>query len=370
MTESLKKLVKEDFNYELPDKQVAHYPLEDRSQSKLLIYKENENIRNSHVAQIADEFPHGALFIVNDTRVLPSRLYGQTEHGGKVELFLIENIPGLKKAKWKAIGRPMKKFKVGTTLYFSEGISATIVDKKDGSPPTVEVEFNCERDELFGWMEKEGYIPLPPYIKRAKEQKAVESDDKEKYQTVYAKVNGSVAAPTAGLHFTDEVIESMKEANIEFAPVTLHVGAGTFLPVKNNDIDSHHMHSEHYYITEETISKIEKANRENIPVICVGTTSFRAVQSFAKLTKDKNWKEYTNKWIATNLFIYPENEDFRYKPWGVNGLMTNFHQPESTLIMLISALVGYKNMKKIYSHAIDSDYRFFSYGDSSLLWLD
>ena len=314
MTESLKKLVKEDFHYDLPDRQVAHHPLDDRSRSKLLIYKENEVIRDSHVSDISKEFPNGALFIVNDTRVLPSRLYGQTEHGGKVELFLIENIPGLEKAKWKAIGRPMKKFKVGTTLYFSEGISATILNKKDGSPPTVEVEFNCEKDELFAWMEQEGYIPLPPYIKREKEQKAIESDDKEKYQTVYAKVNGSVAAPTAGLHFTDDVIASMKEAKIEFAPVTLHVGAGTFLPVKSNDIDSHHMHSEHYYMTDETIDKIESANRENIPVICVGTTSFRAVQSFAKLTKDKNWKEFTNKWTATNLFIYPENEKYRFKP--------------------------------------------------------
>ena len=198
----------------------------------------------------------------------------------------------------------------------------------------------------------------------------VESEDKEKYQTVYAKVNGSVAAPTAGLHFTDEVIKSMQSADIDFAPVTLHVGAGTFLPVKDSNIDNHHMHSEHYYVCDDTIEKIKRANEKNVPVICVGTTSFRAIQSFAKLTKGQNFEEFTNKWIATDLFIYPETEDYRFKPWGVNGIMTNFHQPESTLIMLISSLVGYRNMQKIYTHAIKNEYRFYSYGDSSLLWFD
>ena len=370
MTKSETRLTKEDFKFELPESQIAHYPLEDRSKSKLLVYQENQQIKNSCVADIADEFPNGALFIVNDTRVLPSRLYGKTEHGGKIELFLIENIPCNGMAKWKAIGRPMKKLKVGSQIYFTQGICGKITDKVDGSPPTVEVEFNCQSDDLFIWLENEGYIPLPPYIKRKTELKAVESEDKEKYQTVYAKVNGSVAAPTAGLHFTDEVIKSMQSADIDFAPVTLHVGAGTFLPVKDSNIDNHHMHSEHYYVCDDTIEKIKLANEKNVPVICVGTTSFRAIQSFAKLTKGQNFKDFTNKWIATDLFIYPETEDYRFKPWGVNGIMTNFHQPESTLIMLISSLVGYRNMQKIYTHAIKNEYRFYSYGDSSLLWFD
>ena len=370
MTTNETRLTKEDFNYDLPDECVAHYPLKDRSQSKLLVYKNSEAIKDSKVMDLYKEFPNGALFIINDTRVLPSRLFGKTEHGGKVELFLIENLPNFSKATWKAIGKPMKKFKVGTTLYFSNDITATIKEKQDGSPPTVVVEFNCSRDELFCWMENEGYIPLPPYIKRDSQEKAIDSDDKDTYQTVYAKINGSVAAPTAGLHFTDEVMKKMKDNNIEFAPVTLHVGAGTFLPVKTNDISSHDMHSEHFLISDQTIERIEKANKEGIPVVCVGTTSFRAVQSYAKLLKEKDKSELLNKWIATDLFIYPETPEYRYKPWAVNAIMTNFHQPESTLIMLISALVGYENMKKIYSHAVNMKYRFFSYGDSSLLWFD
>jgi S-adenosylmethionine:tRNA ribosyltransferase-isomerase len=220
-------------------------------------------------------------------------------------------------------------------------------------------------------LDQYGEMPLPPYIERRGVDAAVTDQDRVRYQTVYAAGEGSVAAPTAGLHFTDKVIASLKEKGCRFAPVTLHVGAGTFLPVKSVDISQHEMHSERFMIPKTTLAEIQLAKSEGRPVIVVGTTALRSLEGLAALAQEKGrtLADLTDAWNRTRIFIRPIYKDSGHKSWAADALMTNFHQPESTLLMLVSALVGYDPIKMIYGEAIRQAYRFFSYGDSSLLWL-
>ncbi|SME90090.1 tRNA preQ1(34) S-adenosylmethionine ribosyltransferase-isomerase QueA [Pseudobacteriovorax antillogorgiicola] len=361
-------LKRSDFFYNLPDELIAQYPADHRTDSKLLVYRD-QSINDSVTRNLAMHVPENAVFVRNNSRVIPSRLLGETQHGGKVELMLIEPIPGNGDATWKAFGKPLKKMKPDSKLFFNGG-NAYIEDRvQDEDSPYLIVSFDKSWAEFYSWIDKVGYIPLPPYIKREKAETAPQSTDAIRYQTVYAEPKGSVAAPTAGLHFTDDLIRTMvNDKGIEFVDITLHVGAGTFLPVKSEDIDQHKMHFETYMLPSASFQAIQKARAENRKVIAVGTTSLRCLESFFRLGCDTHsWDNYLDLWHQTNLFIRPKTKNDRFRPGLIDGIMTNFHQPESTLLMLISAMFGYDEVRRIYQHAIEQRYRFFSYGDSSLL---
>lgn len=360
-----------DFDYTLPEDLVAHVPLSQRSESKLLFHKEGKT--TDHKFQdISRIVPSGSLVIMNDTKVLPGRLLGKTVHGGGVEIMLLEAIDHSDPqcSRWQAIGKPMKKLKPGTILEFSAGLTGKISKKfETHTGPVVNIDFDLAESEFTQWLNEYGFIPLPPYIKRLNPLPASQSPDTKRYQTVFADHSGSVAAPTAGLHFTDGILRDFTKNNIEIANVTLHVGGGTFLPVKSDDPSSHHMHKEQFTISEKTYHAINRALKENRPIITIGTTSFRALQGFHILAQSRPPETLLDKRLSTDIFIYPKHKNDRYKPWAVQAIMTNFHQPKSTLFMLICALVGYENTREIYAHAIKQRYRFYSYGDTSLLWL-
>ena len=365
---SNQELKRSDFSYTLPDHLVAQHPSAKRDESKLLVFN-GYGIEQSLTKNLWEFIEPNSLIVRNNSKVIPSRLIGKTQFGGKVELMLIEPLSGTETCSWKALGKPLKKMKKGSRLFFNE-CEASIIDKIDTvDTPYVTVTFDKSWDEFYLWIDQSGYIPLPPYIKREQAKTATESKDTELYQTVYAQEKGSVAAPTAGLHFTPELIENLKtKKNVDFADVTLHVGAGTFLPVKSDTLSDHSMHFERYFVGSETLAKIEATRKSGHKVYCVGTTSLRCVESFyLKGKQDKNWSDFTGRWLETDLFIYPRTESFKYKPGLIDGIMTNFHQSESTLIMLISSLIGYQETKAIYEYAKNNEFRFFSYGDSSLL---
>lgn len=363
-----------DFDFNLPEQLIAQYPHEQRSGSRLLVYDENKGITDSLFQNIDVFLPEGAGLVLNDTRVFPSRLIGQKKSGAKVEIFLlampVESIGS--NPKVKALAKPMRKLKEGDEIFFNDDIVAKILMlEKDLSTPEAYIEFNKPLSILTQWFEKNGYIPLPPYIKREELKAAGESDDKETYQTVYAKNIGSVAAPTAGLHFTDEVLNRLKAKKIDVLYVTHHVGAGTFLPVKDEDVNLHKMHQESFYIKKSVFDKIREKRQANQKVICVGTTSFRCLESLSILG-DKNFEKMAllcDTWQDCDLFVRPQNKSDFYRPFLIDALITNFHQPKSTLFMLICALLGYEQACSIYRHAVGQEYRFFSYGDSNLYWL-
>lgn len=361
------KLSKKDFYYELPPELVAHRPLEDRSAARLLVARHEEYL-HAKVNDLQDHLPPKALVVRNNSRVIPSRMIGQTRHGGKIEVMLIEPLQNTQTCKWKALGKPMKKLKPGTELFFGETIG-TIEEVIDALTPYFTISFPLNWDAFYGFVESVGYIPLPPYIKRDQPQPASLSEDTASYQTVYANPRGSVAAPTAGLHFTQELCQKLAaQSNIKFVDVTLHVGAGTFLPVKSESIQEHEMHKERYLITQESWESIFHAYQNDIPIFAVGTTTFRSVESFLSLAPMGQLFEKTDQWHSTDLFIYPKTRDDRYQSKVFSGMMTNFHQPESTLIMLIAALMGFDKAMEIYNLAMANGYRFYSYGDSSLLY--
>jgi S-adenosylmethionine:tRNA ribosyltransferase-isomerase len=270
---------------------------------------------------------------------------------------------------WDALGRPFRKLQEGFRIEFPGNCTATILRQElNGTQPYVEVNFDLPHEEFSNWIDQEGYIPLPPYIARPQAVNAEQSPDRERYQTVYAMERGSVAAPTAGLHFDKQSWEKLHEAGIETAPVTLHVGGGTFLPVKSAEISQHKMHKESFRMSHRTFDCINSALKDTRPIVAIGTTTLRCVESFALVKKEKGSEYALNNWLDTDLFIYPKHREDTYQPWAIQGLMTNFHQPESSLLMLVSSLVGYESMKKIYSEAVAQKYRFLSYGDTSLLW--
>lgn len=334
-----------DFDYYLPEELIAQTPVEPRDSSRLLVYdRKTESIEHKIFRDIYDILKPGDLLVVNNTKVLPARIYGQTEHGGKVEILLLKR---RSINEWETLVKPGRKAKKGAIWKISDELKAEIIDATDADGGRV-VRFIY--DGVFeDILARVGEMPLPPYIHE-------KLKDGSRYQTVYCKVDGSAAAPTAGLHFTPELIEKLKGKGVEFATVLLHVGLGTFRPVKAEEISEHRMHTEFYKIDEENAEKINRAKAEGRRVIAVGTTSVRTLESVADETG--RVKACSGD---TSIFIYPG-----YKFKCVDGLITNFHLPKSTLVMLVSAFIGREQTLKVYETAVKEKYRFFSFGDACL----
>lgn len=337
---------KSSYYYDLPKNLIAQQPVEPRDSSRLLIFcRENEQIRDEHFYDIVNFLKKGDVLVINNTKVLPARIFGYKDTGAKIEVLLQKRID-LK--KWEIIARPFKRLKIGTEIHFSKDLTAIVRQK--GEYGECEIEFNYQGIFEERLMEV-GQIPLPPYIHE-------KLKNKERYQTVYAKIEGSSAAPTAGLHFTKDLLEKIKEKGVEIVEVLLHVGLGTFRPVKETSILNHQMHSEYIEMSEENATKINLAKKEGRRIIAVGTTSVRVLESCA----DKDGQIIPAK-KDTSIFIYPS-----YKFKVIDGLITNFHLPESTLIMLVSAFAGYDQTMRLYSHAVKEKYRFFSFGDAMFIY--
>lgn len=336
---------KSDFYYNLPESLIAQTPVTPRDHSRLmLVDKETGAISHRHFYNLCDILQKGDLLVMNDSRVLPARLYGEKIGNGTFIEFLLLEQKG--NQCWEIICRPGKKAKVGTQFSFGNGklIAEVIEVKPDGNRI---VQFQCDGN-FYTVLDEIGQMPLPPYITKKLE-------DKERYQTVYSRELGSAAAPTAGLHFTKEMLQTLQEKGIDTAFVTLHVGLGTFRPVKEDDVLQHKMHSEHYHLPQKTVDKILQTKRNGGRVIAVGTTSCRTLEAVATM-HDGVLKASDG---YTDIFIYP---GYQFKV--LDGLITNFHLPESTLIMLVSALLGYEKTMHAYEIAVQEQYRFFSFGDA------
>lgn len=337
---------KSDFYFDLPQELIAQTPITPRTASRLLyLNKNNGEVKHHTFTDVKSYFKKGDLLILNNTKVLPARIFGTRKDTGAVVEFVL--LKRLNDNDWECIAGPGKKAKVGHEFTFTDTFNASVIEVLEGGNRILHFEYE---GEFYSELDKVGKMPLPPYITE-------ELKDKNRYQTVYAKELGSAAAPTAGLHFTNEFLDELKDYGVEIGYVTLHVGLGTFRPVKVDNILEHHMHSEHYCISKETAEMINKAKKEGRRVICVGTTSCRTIESAA----DENGF-VTEGEKDTNIFIYPG-----YKFKCLNGLITNFHLPESTLIMLVSALAGRENVLNAYNEAIKEKYRFFSFGDAMLI---
>ena len=336
-----------EFDYELPEELIAQTPIKKRDESRLMVLNRKEQtIEHKIFKDIIDYLKPGDVLVRNNTKVIPARLYGRKETGAKVEFLLLNNIEG---DIWESIVRPGNKLHVGAKVIFGDGIlEAKILEVMPGGTRKVEFKYDGIFNEI---LDKIGLMPLPPYIHESLKEK-------DRYQTVYAKYDGSAAAPTAGLHFTPELLEKIQEKGIEIANVTLHVGIGTFRPVKEDTVEAHKMHSEHFYIKQEDVDKINKAKQEGRRVIAVGTTSCRVLESIA----DENTGMVKPIEDDTEIFIYPG-----YKFKCIDGLITNFHLPQSTLLMLVSALAGKEFIMKAYKEAVKEKYRFFSFGDAMFI---
>ena len=332
-----------EFNYDLPEELIAQVPIKNRDESRLMVVnREKRTIEHKTFKDIIEYLEPGDCLVRNNTKVIPARLYGKKETGANVEFLLLNNIEG---DIWESIVRPGNKLHVGTKVIFGDGLlEAEILDIMPGGTRKVKFNYQGIFNEI---LDQIGLMPLPPYIHETLK-------DKDRYQTVYAKYDGSAAAPTAGLHFTNELLEKIKEKGIEIANVTLHVGIGTFRPVKEDEVEKHDMHTEHYYIKKEDADKINNAKKNGKRIISVGTTSCRVLETVA----DENGlvKETEGD---TNIFIYPG-----YKFKCVDNLITNFHLPQSTLLMLVSALSDKDFMLEAYKEAVKDKYRFFSFGDA------
>ena len=335
-----------DFNYDLPQELIAQTPIKNRDESRLMVLERNKKtIEHKIFKDIANYLNPGDVLVRNNTKVIPARLYGKKETGANVEFLLLKNI---EKDIWECIVRPGNKLHIGTTVIFKDGmLKAKILDTMEGGTRKVEFIYDGIFNEI---LDKIGLMPLPPYIHEELKQK-------NRYQTVYAKYDGSAAAPTAGLHFTKELFKKLEEKGVIIANVTLHVGIGTFRPVKEETVENHQMHSEHYYIKKEDADKINNAKENGKRVIAVGTTSCRVLETVA----DENGKVNAVEG-DTKIFIYPG-----YKFKILDGLITNFHLPESTLLMLVSALAGKEYIMNAYKQAVKEKYRFFSFGDAMLI---
>ena len=336
-----------EFNYELPEELIAQTPLEKRDESRLMVLnREKQTIEHKTFKDIIEYLKPGDVLVRNNTKVIPARIYGKKETGANVEFLLLKNIEG---DIWESIVRPGNKLHVGTKVIFGDGLlKAEILDVMPGGTRKVKFYYEGIFNEI---LDQIGLMPLPPYIHE-------ELKEKDRYQTVYAKYEGSAAAPTAGLHFTPELLEKIKEKGIEIANVTLHVGIGTFRPVKEDTVEAHEMHSEHFYIKQEDCDKINKAKKNGKRVIAVGTTSCRVLETIA------NPENGTVEPIEgdTQIFIYP---GYTFKC--IDGLITNFHLPQSTLLMLVSALAGKEYIMKAYHEAVQEKYKFFSFGDAMFI---
>lgn len=339
-----------DFYYDLPKELIAQTPIEPRDHSRLLVYhKDTKQIEHKHFYDILDYLKKGDVLVINDTKVYPARIYG-TRIGENVTKELNTEVLLLKRqdyTTWECITRPAKKLKIGTKIKFLDELIGEVIGYADEGIRYIKFEFEGVFEDI---LDRIGQMPLPPYITKKLE-------DKSRYNTVYAQNLGSAAAPTAGLHFTKELLKKVEDMGVIIAHVTLDVGLGTFRPVKEDDIMKHKMHTESYEITKENADIINKAIDENRRVICVGTTSVRVVESVAD--ENGHVKEFKGN---TNIFIYP---GYTFKV--VKGLITNFHLPESTLIMLVSAFLGREETLEMYKVAVEEKYRFFSFGDATML---
>ncbi len=336
---------KSDFYYDLPESQIAQTPAEPRDSSRLLVYdRKNRRITDRVFRDIVDYLQKGDLLVINNTKVLPARMYARTQHGGAVEILLLKRYD---LNTWEVLMRPGKKGKIGAKMTVCEELSFTVKDITETGERVVEFAYDGAFEDVLS---RVGTMPLPPYIKEKLENQA-------RYNTVYSKVDGSAAAPTAGLHFTKELLETLKAKGVEIAEVLLHVGLGTFRPVSEEIITDHKMHSEFYQIDEVAAEKINAAKREGRRVIAVGTTSVRTLESVA----DENGFVRACEG-NTEIFLYPP-----YQMKCVDALVTNFHLPESTLIMLVACLTGREEILNVYKYAVENQYRFFSFGDSMFI---
>ena len=335
-----------DFNYYLPEELIAQTPLAKRDESRLMILDKNTGkIEHRVFKDIINYLEPGDCLVRNNTKVIPARLYGRKETGANVEFVLLKNIEG---DIWEAMVRPGNKLHVGAKVIFGDGLlKAEILETLQDGTRKVKFTYNGIFNEI---LDQIGLMPLPPYIHESLK-------DNDRYQTVYAKYDGSAAAPTAGLHFTEDLLKKIEEKGVDIANVTLHVGIGTFRPVKEENIEDHHMHTEHYYIKQEDADKINKAKRNKKRVIAVGTTSCRTIETIA----DENGFVKPCEG-DTGIYIYPG-----YKFKCLDALITNFHLPESTLLMLVSALAGRENILNAYNIAVKEKYRFFSFGDAMFI---
>ena len=336
-----------DFYYDLPQELIAQDPLEDRSSSRLMVLdKITGEVEHRHFKDITEYLRPGDCLVINNTKVIPARLYGVKEGTeAKIEILLLKR---KENDIWETLVKPGKKCKIGTKIVFGEGIlTGEVVDIVEEGNRLIQFHYEGIFEEI---LDRLGQMPLPPYITH-------QLQDKNRYQTVYAKYDGSAAAPTAGLHFTPELLQQVRDMGVEIAEVTLHVGLGTFRPVKETDVLKHHMHSEFYKIEHSEADKINKAKKEGHRVIAVGTTSTRTLESAADengfLTEKSGW---------TEIFIYP---GYQFKV--IDALITNFHLPESTLVMLVSALAGREHVLAAYETAVEEKYRFFSFGDAMFI---
>ena len=336
-----------DFYYDLPEELIAQDPLEDRTASKLLVLdRKTGAVKHKIFSDVIDYLNEGDCLVINNTRVIPARLIGEKEGtGGKVEVLLLKRRAN---DVWETLVKPGKKLKPGAKITFGDGrLRAEVLEVVEEGNRLVKFYYEGIFEEILDSL---GEMPLPPYITHKLE-------DKEMYQTVYAKFDGSAAAPTAGLHFTKELLNKIEEKGIKIASITLHVGLGTFRPVKVDDVNNHHMHTEWYEVNDEAADIINETKRNGGRVICVGTTSCRTIESVADETG-----HMTAKTGETDIFIYPG-----YKFKVMDGLITNFHLPESTLVMLVSAFAGKENVLSAYETAVKEKYRFFSFGDAMIL---
>lgn len=336
-----------DFYYDLPPELIAQTPLEERSASKLMVLnRKNNSIDHKSFSDVLDYIEKGDLLVLNNTRVIPARLYGvKEETGGKIEFLLLKRI---KDNDWEVILKPGRRARKGAKFVFGEGLlKAEIIEEKPDGGRIVRFSYDGIWEEI---LDKLGEMPLPPYIKE-------KLADKERYQTVYSKVTGSAAAPTAGLHFTEELLKKVEEKGAKIAFVTLHVGLGTFRPVSVENVENHIMHSEYYELSEEVANLINETKKRGNKVIAVGTTSVRTLETCGK--EDKTIEPRSGE---TKIFIYPG-----YKFKVVDAIITNFHLPESTLLMLVSAFYDKEEILRAYKEAVDNKYRFFSFGDAMFI---
>ncbi len=338
---------KSTYNYDLPQELIAQTPIEPRDHSRLLCYNKTlKKIEHKHFYDVVDMLHKGDVLVLNNTRVIPCRLLGtKLDTGAKVEIFIIKRI---NLTDWEALAKPAKRLKTGTKVVFNSELSCEILGDNDFGGKNVRFVFDGTFEDVLS---RTGIMPLPPYIKE-------KLKDKERYQTVYSLVNGSTAAPTAGLHFTKELLQKIAKKGVEICYVLLHVGLGTFRPVKEENILNHDMHTEYYEVSPEVAQTINKAKKEGRRIVAVGTTSVRTLES----SIDKQGQVVAQK-ATTKLFCYPP---YNFKV--VDALITNFHLPESTLIMLVSAFAGYEDTMNIYKEAVKEKYRFFSFGDACYIY--
>ena len=336
----------EVFNYDLPEKLIAQTPIENRSDSRLLVMnKKTGELKDDIFKNIKNYLKKGDVLVLNDTKVLPARIFGKKEDtNANIELLLLKNIEG---DIWECLSRPFKRLKIGTKIVFSDDLSCEVTQKLEDGIVRVEFKYQGIFIEII---ERLGLMPLPPYIHEKLE-------DQSRYQTVYAKYLGSAAAPTAGLHFTKELLKEIEQMGVEILYVTLHVGLGTFRPVQEEDITKHKMHYESFSMTKEVAQRLNIAKKNQRKIYAVGTTSTRTLEAI--MSKYNTFVECNE---STNIFIYPG-----YKFKAIDGLITNFHLPKSTLLMLVSALSSRENILNAYKHAIENEYRFFSFGDAMFI---